>query len=328
MLSRPALHPAEVAGELIHSLEVAMGSFFEATRGLNSPSARMGRRTRSTIEVLHSRIIWSAWCELEGGEAALHAKYRSRRNGGDPDLAIRSDELKSYCSGRRSLSDVRKTVLAARYPRLSRVMQWPMQLFDVGLASKKLVQAYLKPNLEEGLIWPRHVFPSDAAGPDALNRRPIKYMDLERLFERGDDNGFFTILAAYRLFDIERERDQQWHAARYLVKAAPSLCRLKFVSPQADLLIDLIESLFVLLPDTSFRIEIDRTEAWRQIRAIAHEPCRDIRLAAAADGVQLEAPPDPIVPYTYWNCFPDEQPLLLAGCRGRRTGKQCEQLGE
>ena len=191
-----------------------------------------------------------------------------------------------------------------------------MKLFDVNSTDQRLAQKYLKSSLEEAFIWPRHVFPGDEDAIGALNRRPIGYLDLERLFERGDDFGFFTILAAFRLFGLEKECDQQWYAANYLIKAAPGLCRLSFVRPFSEALIDLIDHLLVLLPDTSFVLEIDREEMRRQIFAATHEPSRDMRLAALAEGTRIEEPPDPIVPYAYRRCLPEERPMLLAGSRG------------
>jgi len=299
-----------------------MGDFFEAMRDIDSPGAKMGRRTRSAPEVLHSMIVWAAWCEIEGGEATLYAKYRSRRNGGDHDLAFRSDELGSYKAGRRSLSGERRAVLGRRYPSLRRLMEWPMKLFDVDSTDQRLAQKYLKSSFEEAFIWPRHVFPGDEDAIGALNRRPVGYLDLERLFERGDDYGFFTILAAFRLFGFEKERDQQWHAAKYLIKAAPGLCRLSFVRPFSESFIDLIDHLLVLLPDTSFVLEIDREEMRRQILAATYEPCRDTRLASLAKGTRIEEPPDPIVPYTYRRCSPEERPMLMAGSQGAQMSDQ------
>lgn len=201
-----------------------------------------------------------------------------------------------------------------------------MKLFDIDSMDQKPAQKYLKSSFEEAFIRPRHVFPGDEDAIGALNRRPVGYLDLERLFERGDDYGFFTILAAFRLFGFEKERDQQWHAAKYLIKAAPGLCRLSFVRPFSESLIDLIDHLLVLLPDTSFVLEIDREEMRRQIFAAMHEPCRDMRLASLAKGARIEEPPDPIVPYTYRRCQPEERPMLLAGSRGASVSEQLEGL--
>jgi len=72
----------------------------------------------------------------------------------------------------------------------------------------------------------------------------------------------------------------------------------------------LTKALLMLLPDISFRIEIDDQVLWHQIDAVVHQPCRQIRLSER--GRPYEAPADPIVPYAYRRCGYDEMPLMLS----------------
>lgn len=105
--------------------------------------------------------------------------------------------------------------------------------------------------------------------------------------------------------------DSQWQAARYLIKALPGFCREACVRPHAEEAVALTKALLVLLPDTSFRIEVDDKVLLEQIDG-AYEPSRQIRLAAAKECLTVEKPADPIVSYAYRRCRPEEIPLMLS----------------
>lgn len=291
-----------------------MGEFHDAVAALESlDQQRRGRPKRDPSDRLQGKIVWTAWILAEGGESSLRARYLLSRIGQEDALAMRSDEINLYRKGSRSLSRSRQALLVKAHPRLASVLGWPLRLLSPQGMTLRTLDASMRPFLVDGFPSPLYVFPGDEAGPRVANRRLISYLDLERLYERGDAYGFFAIAAAYRMFHLKRLHDSQWTAARYLIKALPGLCREAYVRPHAEDAVALTKALLVLLPDTSFRIEVDEEVLWQQIAGVDHQPCRQLRLAAADEGRTLEEPADPIVPYAYRRCKPGEVPLMLSG---------------
>lgn len=226
---------------------------------------------------------------------------------------MRSDEFAAYRQGKRSLSPHRCQQLGARYPAIAEVLQWPFALLSSHRWKLKAIDAWNRRYIDDpDPIWGRHTFPGDDLNFD-LNRRPVALFDFEGLYERGDAYGFFALAGAYRMYEVQRQPDRQWHAAYDLIRALPGICRDERVRPHAEEVISLTKRLLILLPDTSFRIKVDDDLLWHQIDDPLHEPCREIRLNAGKRGLAIPEPVSPIVPYRYKRCSPHQRPLLLSG---------------
>lgn len=274
-----------------------------------------GRPRRDPTATLHAKIIWSAWVYAEGGEGLIRDRFMLRRSGVDSGLSIRSDEIAAYRQGARSFSRARTEQLVALYPALGPIIEWPTMLLSAQELSAQRIEELMRPYRVEP-TWPdldpyaQYLFPGDKDSERAPVSRRLASRDLERLFERGDPYGFFAIAEAYRSYHLDRSYDNQWFAARYLIRALPAFCRHPFVRPHAGLAISLVKRLLILLPDTSFRIRIDDQTLWRQIEATVHEPCRELRLEARTGRHLIDEPAEPIVHYKYVRCDASEAPVL------------------
>jgi hypothetical protein len=226
---------------------------------------------------------------------------------------MRSDELSCYRDGSRTLSRARQKRLVARHPAVGPILNWPLGLLSLKNMGLRKVEASIRPFLIDGWPSPLYDFPGDDAERYAANRQWIPHLDLERLYERGDACGFIAIAAAYRVYHLKRQLNDQRHAARYLIKALPGFCRHPCVRPHAEQAIALAKELLRLLPDFSFRLKVDNDVLWQQINNVVHQPCRVLRLIAAKSGQVIEEPAEPFVLYTYRRCRSGEEPLMLAG---------------
>ncbi len=280
-----------------------------------------GRPVPSESLRLRDRILWTAWSLAEGGEQILRRRYVVSRETADGPLAMRADEFDAYRQGRRSISSTRLRHLLSLHPSLREVALWPTVLLDRRPTTKRAIEAWLaRFRIAPSLVGvPRYLYP-DGTFSDQENRNPVSEDDLERLYERGDAYGFFALLAAYRLYHLERRSDRQWYAGRYLIRALPGICREPCVQPHSELLIAITLDLLALLPDTSVPIAVDTKLITQQIHDPFFEPCRALRLQAREHGEIAPDPRDPIVPLRYEACASEEAPLLLAGIQPRVSG--------
>ncbi|MGO4259752.1 hypothetical protein [Lysobacter sp. TAB13] len=290
-----------------------MGEFDEAV-GRLSGARRMGkgRPRRSESDVLHARIIWTAWENAEGGQQLMRSRYLMRRGSEDSPLVMRSDEYRQHQDGVKSLSRLRLQALLARHPHLANLIDWPIGLLDLSKGHRPIHRAWFKRYTEK---YADEFIPFDIYRfPDGTS---CTTSDKEALYERGDAYGFLGLLIAYRNSHQEHRVDSQWFTATWLIRALPAFCRDSSVRPHARKVIELTMKLLILLPDTCFRIRVTEKILWDQINGITHEPSRRKRLAAAQDDHQIPEPIDPIVPYRYQRCRTDQVPILLAGINHR-----------
>lgn len=269
-----------------------------------------GRPEVHLCKKVHNRLLWDAWCRLEGGEEELRARRVFRNGSPDGPLMMRNDEFSAYRTGSRSMSRARSDALSEEYPALADVLRWPLGAFNTHRISRSELlrwhDRYVQ-NAHPG--WGRYAFPGDATSQDA-RRRPVVLQDVQGLYERGDIYGFLTLVCIFRLHHVDRLADRQWQSARQLIRALPGACRDDRVRPYADILIALTKDLLILLPDSSFPVQVDDEEVWRQIRSPIHEPCYDVRRIAASMGSYIPEPPPPWVPFTYGKCRRDQEPML------------------
>jgi hypothetical protein len=287
-----------------------MGALHDAFADL--PGRGRPKRDPNDCDTLHAKIVWTAWTLAEGGEDSLQARYLLKRVRQDDPLALRSDEINHYRDGSRTLSRARQERLVARHPTIEPVLRWPLGLLSLRRQNLRTIEASIRPFLVDQWPAPLYDFPGDDAERYEANRGWISYLDLERLYERGDAYGFLALAAAYRGYCLTQHGSQRT-AACYLIKALPGFCRHPCVRPHAKQAIALTRELLRLLPDFSFRLEVDNNVLWHQINNVVHQPCRVLRLIAAESGQVIEEPAEPFVPYTYRRCRPGEEPLLLAG---------------
>lgn len=280
-----------------------------------------GRPVPSEGLRLRDRILWTAWSLAEGGEHSLRRRYVVSRETADGPLMMRADEFDAYRQGRRSISSTRLRHLVSLHPSLVEIALWPTALLDRRPTTKRAIEAWLtRYRIAPSLVGvPRYLYPVGTLSGQE-NRNPVTEDDLERLYERGDAYGFFALLAAYRLYHLERRSDRQWYAGRYLIRALPGICREPCVQPHSETLIAITERLLTLLPDTSVPIAVDTKIITEQVHDPSFEPCRGLRLRARERGEIVPQPRDPIVPLRYEVCTAEGAPLLLAGIQPLRPG--------
>lgn len=284
-----------------------MGALRDSLNRLNQP--QRGRPRRDPAAALHAKIVMSAWIHAEGGKGTIGG-CTSRRKGPEDELDMRSDEISAYLRGKRSFSKSRLRQLAQRHPSLAPVIDWPISLLSERELSARQISRLMGPYLVGPPRIPGYQFPGDDASARAPVRSYTAFRDLERLFERGDAYGFLAIVESYRSYHLDRLQDDQWFAARYMVRALPAFCRHPFVRDHADDAIKLAKRLLVLLPDTSFRIKVDDHLLRRQIEAVSHEPCRALQFLPGSQARIMDEPQDPVIHYKYVRCRPGEGPIL------------------
>jgi hypothetical protein len=273
-----------------------MGEFLDAIQRIEAATrTTRGRPSLDETARLHARIVWNTWALAEGGEDQLRSRYVVHRDSTDDPLIMRSDEFGAYRQGLRLLSRQRRRLLEARHATVAEVFQWPLEVLSERRLRFEVCDGWNRRHMSNPHPgWGRYSFPGDVAG-SGYSRRPIVPFDLEGLYERGDVYGFFAIANAYRIYDAQRYIDSQWHAAHYLVRALPGVCRDARVRPYASDVISQTKKLLRLLPDTSDRIVVDDSALWNQIDSPVHEPCWETRIAAAASGIHISEPASPVV---------------------------------
>lgn len=291
-----------------------MGEIFDSLNSLASRQrAHRGRLAQDDADRLHNNITWNAWVLAEGGEHELRNRFVLQRDRGDDALLMRSDEFAAYARGCRALSPPRRELLLKRYPGVGDVLSWPVVALSLRERTLPNVNGWRKQYLNPD-IGPdgAYCFPGDPEACSA-NRRPLWPEDIEGLYERGDAYGFLILICLFRMYHLRREADRQWHTARYMIKALPGMCRDPRVRPVSSEVIRLTRKLLVLLPDSSFRIEMDEELIVQQIDDLCHEPCRAVRLEAERGGQYIPEPREPIVPYKYTKCAYEHAAVMLAG---------------
>lgn len=234
-----------------------------------------GQPKRELSDVLRARVAWSAWASAEGDEDALIRNHKSGPNCSSPEL--RAEDIEAYRRGVRCISQSRLREIAVLHPSLQSVFDWPFQV----LSTREFTHRQLDD-------WSAR-FRSKEIGWDSVRD----------WYATGGPEGFFAVALAYRRFGLLRQTDDQWHAAHYLFKAMPALCRVPFVMPHTALVYTLLKVQLWLLPRSCLPVVPDWQELGRQITSPHHDQSQAQRDEFSEPGTEFVEPPDPFIPYSF-----------------------------
>jgi hypothetical protein len=232
------------------------------TPGIGS-GERRGRKPRDASSIIHAKIAWRALMSCIPPELSA----AERQDWLSDLVTARSDALRLYTSGQRSISDSRQKQIAIEHPAIADVFRWPFWLFRRAKVNLREVRGWLDQYrddyvLLEELPIERYIL-RDADGLPIS----VRCGDLMWIREVGGANAFFVLAAKFHEYGCLGLVDMQWRAGRYLISSMPSFCRNAHVRPYADNLIDLVEDLLRLLPRCALRYGVDRDAVLRQIEA-------------------------------------------------------------